>query len=79
MAHSPYSEMAIGYVSRNQGCCKFDLARFLTSDPRRCPSKQYYLVNTQIRLGNLIAIFEGSRYYLYTNNVNGHNAMRASQ
>lgn len=55
MASSPYTARAVEYVSRNEGCCKFALARHLTNHPRRNPSKQYYLVNTQIRLGNLVA------------------------
>ena len=69
MAHSPYTEMAVGYVARNPGCCKYDLARFLA---RRChPSKLYYLVNTQIRLNNILAMPAGNRYYLFVNDKVG--------
>jgi hypothetical protein len=74
MAHSPYTHIAIDYVGRNQGCSKYDLASRLA---RSCsPSKLYYLVNTQIRLGNLLAVYEKGRYYLYTNDIDGRNAMR---
>lgn len=63
MAHSPYTDSAVGFVGRNPGCTKFALANWLA---RRChPSKLYYLVNTQIRLGNIVAIHQGNRYALY--------------
>lgn len=65
MAHSPYTNRAIGYVFTNPGCTKWDLASYLTRRPGRCPSKQYYLVNTQIRLGNIIAIRRSNRYELH--------------
>lgn len=65
MAHSIYTEKAVSFVSRNPGCTKFDLAKYLTRDPRRCPSKQYYLVNTQIRLKNIVAVRRGNVYALY--------------
>jgi hypothetical protein len=64
---SPYSERAVNFVAAHPGCCKWDLARYLTRNPRRCPSKQYYLVNTQIRLGNIRAVRLGNRYALYVN------------
>ena len=61
---SPYSRKAYAYVCENQGCCKRDVAAALAT---WCdPSKVYYLVNTQISLGNLVAHFKGGRYYLYT-------------
>lgn len=61
---SPYSDAAVDFVSANPGCCKWDLAKHLTWNPQRCPSKQYYLVNTQIRLGNINAVKLGNRYSL---------------
>ena len=66
MAHSPYTESAVSYVKRNQGCCKLDLAKGLRRNPRYSPNKLYYLVDTQIRLGNIIAFVKGNRYLLYT-------------
>ncbi len=69
-AHSIYTTRAVAFVAANPGCCKFDLARALTNNARRCPSKQYYLVNTQIRLGNIVAFAgNGNRYELYTPEV----------
>jgi hypothetical protein len=41
------------------------LASHLTWNPRRDPSRQYYLVNTQIRLGNIVAQYDRGRYRLY--------------
>ena len=64
---SPYSESVVDFVARNPGCCKFDLAKHLTWHPQRPPSKQYYLVNTQIRLGNIVAEKQGNRYALHVN------------
>ncbi len=62
---SPYSEAAVNFVRLNPGCSKWDLAAHLTRNPLRNPSKQYYLVNTQIRLGNLRAERLSNRYALY--------------
>ncbi len=66
MAHSIYTRSAVAFVEEHQGCCKYDLAAHLTYSSRRGVSKQYYLVNTQIRLGNIVAIRKGNRYELYT-------------
>ena len=66
MAHSPYTNRAVSFVERNPGCCKYDLASYLRKNPRLNPSKLYRLVNTQIRLGYLVAIHRGNRYELFT-------------
>jgi len=64
--YSPYSAQAIRFVGEHPGCSKFDLARALTRSPLRCPSRQYYLVNTQVSLGNIVAHrVHSSRYELY--------------
>jgi hypothetical protein len=65
MAHSPYTARAVEFVKKNPGCSKWELAKHLTYSCLRCPSKQYYLVNTQIRLGNIDAYRNGNRYELY--------------
>ena len=68
MAHSIYTVRAVSYVGRNPGCTKLDLAKALRRNARYNPSKLYRLVNTQIRLGNIVAT-EGSKrgtYALYT-------------
>jgi hypothetical protein len=67
MAHSKYTPSAIAFVERNPGCSKWNLAAYLTRSPRRCPSRQYYLVNTQIRLGNIKAVRLSNRYALFVN------------
>lgn len=64
---SPYSAAAVEFVKRNPGCSKWALAKYLTRSPLRCPSHQYYLVNTQIRLGNIRAERGRSQYHLYPN------------
>lgn len=65
MAYSPYTNRAVEFVKNNPGCTKWDLAQYLTYHPLRCPSKQYYLVNTQIRLGNIEAKWCKNHYELY--------------
>ena len=65
MAHSPYTSRAVAYVAQHPGCSKWDLASHLTYSAARSPSRQYYLVNTQIRLGHIVAIRRGNRYALY--------------
>lgn len=65
MPYSPYTEKAVNFVKNHPGCSKYDLARYLTRHPQRDPSKQYYLVNTQIRLGNIKAERKSNRYALY--------------
>ena len=64
MAWSPYKNMVVNFVSRNPGCCKFDVARYVTHNPLRCPSKQYYIVNTAIRNGWIKARWAGNRWEL---------------
>ena len=64
MAWSPYKQRVIDYVSRNPECCKYDVASHCTRNPLRCPSKQYYIVNTAIRNGWIKAKFVGNRYKL---------------
>jgi hypothetical protein len=71
MGWSPYKDTVIGYVTRNQGCCKYDVARYVTHNLQRCPSKQYYIVNTAIRNKWIIAIWLGNRWALYTDQSNG--------
>ena len=65
MAWSPYKDSVIGFVSRNPGCCKWEVASYCTRHPQRCPSKQYYIVNTAIRNGWITAEYRGGRYYLF--------------
>lgn len=65
MAYSPYTTAAVAFVRSHPGCCKYELAAHLTRSPRRDPSRQYYLVNTQVRLGNIRAERRGGRYALY--------------
>lgn len=64
---SPYSGPAVDFVTKNPGCSKMELARYLTYNQQRDPSKQYYLVNTQLRLGNLVAEFSKGKYSLSVN------------
>lgn len=61
--HSPYTDTIVEYVRKHSGCCKFDVAKHVST--KRHPSKQYYLVNTQIRLGNIVAVMRKGRYWLY--------------
>jgi len=65
-AWSPYRDMVIEYVRSHPGCCKLDVARHCTRDPRRTPSKQYYIVETALRHGWIVGIYAGGRYLLYT-------------
>jgi len=64
-AWSPYRDMVVAYVRAHPGCCKLDVARHVTRDPRRNPSKQYYVVETAIRNGWIVAYYTGGRYLLY--------------
>jgi hypothetical protein len=65
MAWSPYKDRVIGYVERNPGCTKWDVASYCTYNRQRCPSKQYYIVNTAIRNGWIEAVWKGNRWALY--------------
>lgn len=64
MAWSPYKDSVIAYVEANPGCSKWDVASYCTRDRRRCPSKQYYIVNTAIRNGWVQATRLTNRYSL---------------
>jgi hypothetical protein len=64
MAWSPYKESVINFVRNNPGCCKYDVASYVTYNGLRNPSKQYYIVNTAIRNGWIEAERRGNRYYL---------------
>jgi hypothetical protein len=64
-AWSPYRDTVVAYVRSHPGCCKLDVARHVTRDPRRNPSKQYYVVETAIRNGWIVAYYTGGRYLLY--------------
>ena len=66
MSYSPYTKKAVSFVKNNPGCSKMDLASHLTYCSMRNPSKQYYLVNTQVRLGNIVALRARGRYFLFT-------------
>jgi len=65
-AWSPYRDIVVSYVRSHPGCCKLDVARHVTRDPRRTPSKQYYIVETALRHGWIVGIYAGGRYLLYT-------------
>jgi hypothetical protein len=65
-AWSPYKDRIIAYVERNPGCCKWDVARICTRNPQRCPSKQYYIVNTALRNEWIVGGMDGRGYKLYT-------------
>lgn len=65
MAWSPYKEHVINYVADHPGCSKWDVACRVTWKHGRCPSKQYYIVNTAIRNGWIVAFWVGNRYELY--------------
>jgi hypothetical protein len=62
-------EKAKLFVIANPGCSKLDLAKHLTRNPLRSPTKQYSLVNAQIRRGYIKAIRRGNRYSLYADKV----------
>lgn len=64
-AWSPYKDTVISYVAAHPGCCKWDVAKHVTRDRRRCPSKQYYIVNTAIKHGWIGAQWRGRSYRLY--------------
>ena len=66
MAWSPYKDRIINYVENNQGCSKWDIASLCTRSARRCPSKQYYIVNTALNNGWIEGHFSGGRWHLYT-------------
>lgn len=76
--YSPYKESVINFVSNNPGCCKWDVASYCTRNPLRCPSKQYYIVNTAIKNGWIVARFVGNRYEL-TIPEDRHNEMQLLQ
>jgi hypothetical protein len=61
---SPYAYTVVSYVAANPGCSKWDVAAHVTRDSRRCPSKQYYIVNTAIRYGKVVAAKVGGKYSL---------------
>lgn len=65
MSWSPYKEMVVAYVSSHQGCCKMDVARHVTHNKMRNPSKQYYIVNTALRNGWIRGDYSGGRYHLF--------------
>lgn len=65
MAWSPYKERIINFVRANPGCCKYDVARRCTRSYGRNPSKQYYIVNTALRHGWIVAHKVGNRYSLH--------------
>lgn len=60
-AHLP----VLDYIKRNPGCTKFAAAKAGTREQTRCPSKQYYLVNTLIKHGYVKAVKLSNRYKLY--------------
>lgn len=63
-SYSPYKTTVINFVAANSGCSKWDVAAHCTRSVRRCPSKQYYIVNTAIRNGWINAEKVGSKYRL---------------
>lgn len=65
MAWSPYKQAVIRFVAAHPGCSKWDIARHVTHNPRRCPSKQYYIVNTALRNGWIVGQQIGRSYRLY--------------
>ncbi len=65
-AWSPYKDVVISYVRSHPGCCKLDVARYVTRDPRRSPNKQYYIVDTALRHHWIVGIYVRGRYLLYT-------------
>lgn len=64
MAWSPYKDSVISFVRNHPGCCKYDVAKYVTHTWKRDPSKQYYIVNTAIRHGWIVAKKVGGRYFL---------------
>jgi hypothetical protein len=65
-AWSPYKEKVVAYVRANPGCSKLDVARHVTYCPRRSPNRQYYIVNTAVRNGWIVAVWARCRYLLFT-------------
>lgn len=65
MSWSPYKDTVIAFVERNPGCSKWDVASHCTRSSRRCPSKQYYIVNTAMRNGWIVGRQVGRAYRLY--------------
>jgi hypothetical protein len=65
-AWSPYKEKVVAYVRANPGCSKLDVARHVTRSPWRGPTRQYYIVNTAVRNGWILAFWAGGRYLLFT-------------
>ena len=65
MAYSPYRDKIIAFVAAHPGCSKWDVARHCTRNPQRCPSKQYYLVNTALRNGWIVGSMSGRQYRLF--------------
>jgi len=65
MSWSPYKETVVGYVSRNPGCSKWDVASHCTHNSQRNPSKQYYIVNTALKNGWIAGRQIGRQYRLY--------------
>lgn len=64
--HSPYTKTVVGYVRTHPGCCKMDVALWVRRNPRRNPSRLYHIVNTQLRLGNIVGLaLRGNRYSLF--------------
>ena len=64
---TPYKNLIIDFVQRNPGCTKMDVARIVTRNPRRSPSKQYDVVNTAIKYGWIKAAkLSSGRYSLTT-------------
>jgi hypothetical protein len=65
-AWSPYKNTIIAYVAAHPGCSKWDVASLCTYNSRRCPSKQYYIVNTALRHDWIVGYRQGRAYRLYT-------------
>jgi len=66
MAWSKYKNSIINYVENNPGCSKWEVASLCTQSSRRCPSKQYYIVNTALRNGWIYGYMAKGQYRLYT-------------
>lgn len=66
MAWSKYKDRIIAYVNENPGCSKWDIADLCTWNPRRSPSRQYYIVNTALKnKWIVIGGKKGNTYKLY--------------
>lgn len=66
MSWSPYKESVINFVQNNPNCCKYDVAKHVTKNILRNPSRQYYIVNTAIKNGWIKAKLVRGRYELTT-------------